>query len=65
MRSRSRLSSTSKSSMIVSSTRVVVSSVGGGVGSVVFEDMLEKEAILFKKKDSALEEGNELWFFFT
>jgi hypothetical protein len=65
MRSRSRLSSTSKSSMIVSSMRVAVPSVSGDVGSVVFEDMLEKEAVLFEKEDGVLEEGDKLRFFFA
>jgi hypothetical protein len=51
--------------MMVSSMRVVASSVDGDVGSVVFEDMLEEEAILFKKMDGVLEEGDELWFLFT
>jgi hypothetical protein len=65
MRSRSRLSSTLKSSEIVSSMRVVVPSIDGDVGSVVFEDMLEEEAILFKEVNGVLEEGDEFWFLFT
>jgi hypothetical protein len=44
--------------------RAVVSSVDGDVGSVVFEDMLEKEAVLLEKVDGVFEEGNELWVFF-
>jgi hypothetical protein len=62
MRSRSRLSSTSKSSIIVSSMRVVVPSVSGDVG---FEDMLEEETVLFEEVDGIFEEGDEFWFFFT
>jgi hypothetical protein len=65
MRSRSRLSSTSKSSTIVPSMRVVVSSVNGEVGSVVFEDMLEEETVLFEEVDGIFEEGDKFWFFFT
>jgi hypothetical protein len=65
MRSKSRLSSTSKSSTIVSSMRVVVPSVDGDVGFVVFEDMLKEEAILFEEMDGVFEEGDEFWFFFT
>jgi hypothetical protein len=45
--------------------RVVVSSVDGDVGSVIFEDMLEKEAVLFKEENGVLEEGDEFWFFFA
>jgi hypothetical protein len=65
MRSRSRLSSTSKSSEMVSSMRVVVLSVDGDVGSVIFEDMLEEEAILLEEVDGVLEEGDEFWIFFS
>jgi hypothetical protein len=65
MRSRSRLSSTSKSSIIVSSMRAVVSSIKGDLGVVVFEDILEKEVVLLKEEDSVLEKGNEFWFFLT
>jgi hypothetical protein len=50
---------------MVSSMRVVVLSVDGDVGSVVFEDMLEEEAILFEEVDSVLEEGDEFWVFFS
>jgi hypothetical protein len=45
--------------------RVVVSSVDGDVGIVVFEDMLEEEAVLFKEVDGIFEEGDEFWFLFT
>jgi hypothetical protein len=65
MRSRSRLSSTSKISTIVSSMRVVTSSVNGDVDPVVFEDMLEEEAVLFEEVDGILEKGDEFWFLFT
>jgi hypothetical protein len=50
---------------MVSSTRVVVSSVDGDVGSVVFEDMLEEEVILFEEVNGVLKEGDEFRFFFT
>jgi hypothetical protein len=65
MRSRSRLSSTSNSSSIVLSMRVMVLSVNGDLGIVVFKDILKEVAVLFKEEDSVFEEGNELWFFFT
>jgi hypothetical protein len=65
MRSRSRLSSMLKSSEMVSSMRVVVLSVDGDVGSVIFEDMLEEEVVLLEEIDSVLEEGDELWIFFS
>jgi hypothetical protein len=45
--------------------RVVVSSVDDDVGPVVFEDMLEEEAVLFKEVDGVLEEDDEFWFLFT
>jgi hypothetical protein len=60
MRSRSRLSSTLQSSMMVSSTRLIVFSVDGDVGSVVFEDMLEEEAILFEEVNGVLKENEEV-----
>jgi hypothetical protein len=63
--SRSRLSSTSKSSFMVSSMRAVVPSVNGDFGSVVFEDILEEVAILFKEEDSVLEEADKFGFFFS
>jgi hypothetical protein len=65
MRSRSRLSSMSKSSMIVSSMSTVVSSVNGDLGVVVFEDILEEEVVLFKKEDSVFKERDKFWFFLT
>jgi hypothetical protein len=65
MRSKSRLSSTSKSSKIVASMRAVVSSVDGDVDPVVFEDMLEEETVLFKEVDGVFEEGDKFWVFFT
>jgi hypothetical protein len=65
MRSRSRLSSTSKSSMIVSSMRAVVSSVKGDLGVVVFKDILEKEAVMFEEEDSVFEKDDKFWFFLT
>jgi hypothetical protein len=65
MRSKSRLSSTSKSSTIVSSMRAVVSSVKGDLGVVVFEDILKEEAVVFEEEDSVLKEGGKLWFVFT
>jgi hypothetical protein len=43
---------------------VVVSSVDGDVGPVVFEDMLEEEAVLFEEVDSVLEKGDEFRFLF-
>jgi hypothetical protein len=43
----------------------VIFSVDGEVGSVIFEDMLEEEAVLFKEVDGVLEEGDEFWFLFT
>jgi hypothetical protein len=55
----------SKSSFIVSSMRAVVPSVDGDLGGVVFEDILEEVAVLFKEKDSVLEEDNKLRFFFA
>jgi hypothetical protein len=62
MRSRSRLSSTSKSSMIVSSMRSMVSSVKGNLGVVVFEDILKEEVVLFEEEDSVFKEGGKFWF---
>jgi hypothetical protein len=63
--SRLRLSSTSKSSFIVSSMRTVVPSVDGDFGSVVFEDILKEVAILFEEEDSVFKEGDEFGFFLS